>query len=101
MPKKKEKAMFIPTVSAYHDEKDENLIIEVGLPGVDKKDVKLEITDEGLCVTGERTDFIYQACYGFLHEITLEEAKAKFDNGLLTITVPFLKPAKPKEITIE
>jgi len=101
MPKKKEKVMVVPTLCAYHDEKDENLIIEVELPGVKKKDVKLEMTEEGFCVSGEREDFIYQACYQFLHEITLNEAKAKFDSGLLTVTVPFQKPVKPKEITIE
>ena len=101
MPKKKEKVMFVPTVCAYHDEKDENLIIEVELPGVRKKDVKLEMTDEGFCVTGERADFIYQVCYSFLHEITLDEAKAKFESGLLTITVPFQKPARAKEIPVE
>ncbi len=99
MPKKKEKTMVIPTVCAYHDEKDENLIIEVELPGVKKKDVKLDMTEEGFCATGERADSIYQACYRFLHEITLDEAK--FDSGLLAITVPFQKPAKPKEIPIE
>lgn len=101
MPKKKEKTMVIPAVSSYHDEKDENLIIEVELPGVKKKNVKLDMTEEGFCATGERADSIYQVCYRFLHEITLDEAKAKFDSGLLTITVPFQKPAKPKEIPIE
>jgi HSP20 family molecular chaperone IbpA len=101
MPKKKEKTVVIPTVCAYHDEKDENLIIEVELPGVKKKDVKLNMTDEGFCVTGERADFIYQVCYRFLHEITLDEAKAKFDSGLLSIAVPFQKPARPREVTIE
>ena len=39
--------MVPPTVCAYHDEKDENLIVEVELPGVKKKDLKLEMTDEG------------------------------------------------------
>lgn len=33
MPKKKEKVMVIPTICAYHDEKDENLIIQAPLPG--------------------------------------------------------------------
>ncbi len=88
-------------MSTYHDEKDENLIIEVELPGVKKKDVKLSMTDEGFCAIGERADFIYQVCYRFLHEITLDEAKAKFDSGLLLITLPFQKPTKPREITIE
>jgi len=101
MPKKKEKAILSPTICAYHDEKDENLTIEVELPGVKKKDVSLNMTDEGFCVSGERADFIYRVCYSFLHEITQAEAKAKFYSGLLTITVPFQKPAKPKEITIE
>jgi len=101
MPKKKEKVVVSPAVCAYHDEKDENLIIEVELPGVKKKDVKLNMTDEGFCVTGERTDSIYETCHAFLHEVTLDGARAKFDSGLLTITVPFQKPAQPKEVTIE
>lgn len=101
MAKKKEKMMVSATVCAYHDEKDENLIIEVELPGVKKKDVKLSMTDEGFCVSGERADFIYEVCYRFLHEISLDEGKAKFDSGLLSISVPFQKPAQPKEISIE
>jgi len=101
MAKKKEKAMASPTVCAYHDEKDENLIIEVELPGVRKKDLKLEMTNEGFCASGERDDFIYQACYNFLHEVSPDEAKAKFNSGLLTVTVPFQRPAQPKEISIE
>ena len=35
------------------------------------------------------------------HEITLDEGKAKFDSGLLTITVPFRKPVQSTEIPIE
>jgi HSP20 family molecular chaperone IbpA len=101
MPEKKEKNIVVPTVCAYHGEKDENLIIEVELPGTKKKDVKLSMTKEGFCVTGERADFIYQVCYRFLHDITLDEAKAKFDSGLLSVTVPFQKVARPREITIE
>jgi HSP20 family protein len=101
MPKKKDKVVVPPTVCVYHDEKDENLIIEVELPGVKRKDVKLNMTDEGFCVTGERADSIYETCELFLHEITLDKARAKFSSGLLTVTVPFQKPAKPREITIE
>jgi HSP20 family molecular chaperone IbpA len=101
MAKRKEKTLVIPTVCPYHDDKDENLIIEVELPGVKKKDVKLSMTDESFCVRGERADSMYHACYRFLHEVTLNEAKAKFDSGLLTITLPFKKLPKPREITIE
>ncbi len=101
MAKKKDKTLVPPTVCAYHDEKDENLIVEVELPGVKKKDLKLEMTEDGFCATGERDDFCYQACYNFLHEIDANKTKAKFDSGLLIITVPFEKPEKPREIAIE
>lgn len=101
MAKKKDKTLIAPTVCAYHDEKDENLIVEVELPGVKKKDLKLQMTEDGFCATGERDDFCYQACYNFLHEIDADKAKAKFDSGLLTITVPFEKPENPREIAIE
>jgi HSP20 family molecular chaperone IbpA len=33
--------------------------------------------------------------------MSLDEGKAKFDSGLLIITIPFQKPAQPKEISIE
>ncbi len=101
MAKKKDKTLVSPVVCGYHDEKDENLVVEVELPGVKKKDLKLQMTEGGFCASGERDDLCYEACYSFVHEIDADEAKAKFDSGLLTITVPFLKPEEPREITIE
>ena len=100
MATKKDKTLVSPVVCGYHDEKDENLVVEVELPGVKKKNLKLQMTEDGFCASGERDDFCYEACYNFMHEIDADKAKAKFDSGLLTITVPFLKPEEPREITI-
>ena len=101
MAKKKDKTLVSARVCGYHDEKDENLIVEVELPGVKKKDLKLHVTEDGYCASGERDDFCYEACYKFMHEIDADKAKAKFDSGLLAITVPCMKPEEPREITIE
>ena len=100
MSKLRDKALISPKVWPHHDESDKNIVVEVELPGVAKDDVKLEITDEGFCVTGERPEFIYHACYRFLHEVAFGSVVAKYDNGLLVITVPFQRPSHPVQVAI-
>jgi HSP20 family molecular chaperone IbpA len=101
MPKIGNKALISPRVWPHHDEDEKNLVIEVELPGVSKDDVKLEMTDEGFCVSGERPEFIYRACYKFLHDVEFGKAGAKYNNGLLVITVPFQKTRSPVQVEIE
>ena len=80
------------------------LIVRADLPGLSKDDVRVEITDEGLVLEGERRSEIeeeregmYRAerSYGsFRRVIPLPEgcdasgAQAHFDNGVLEITFP-------------
>ena len=97
---------------------DGKYLIRAELPGVNHKDVKLEITDEAVVVQGERTSeheerkgnvHLTERHYGhFYRAIPLpegakaEEARAKFENGLLEVTVPVPEQkAKRREIPIE
>ncbi len=104
-----------PAVNVYEDK--ENLFVEAQLPGIDMKDVKLWVTDHTLELRGERKIehqanqegyHIREARYGtFGRSFTLptyvdpENAKASYDGGVLTITVPKQEQAKPKVIPIE
>ena len=97
---------------------DGKYLIRAELPGVNPKDVKLEITDEAVVLQGERTSereekkgnvHLTERQYGhFYRAIPLpegakaEEAKAKFENGLLEVTVPVQEQKeKRREIPIE
>ena len=92
MPKKT-KVRVSPVVHAHHDL--ERYLIEVQLPGLNKKDVHFEISKKSFLVQAARTELEYYGCYVLGHEVNADKAKAKFRNGLLTVSVPLAKPFKP------
>ena len=81
-----------------------NLVISAELPGVSENEIKVEATEEGLIIQGERKRehtseeggvHHTERIYGRFHRLIplpenakLEEANANFHNGLLEITVP-------------
>lgn len=104
-----------PPVNIYEDK--ENLFVEAQVPGIDMKDVTLSVDDHTLELKGERkveheeTKEGYhfkEATYGtFARSFALpsyvspEKAKAQYDRGVLTITIPKREEAKPRAIPIE
>jgi HSP20 family protein len=85
-------------------EHDGNLVISAELPGLTDKDVKVEATEDGLVIQGERKQEYTgeetgvrrsERSYGrFLRLIPLpegaqvENAQANFHNGVLEVTIP-------------
>ncbi len=94
-----EEVEIFPSICADHD--DEKYHIEIELPGVKKEDINLEVNDESFCIKAPKADLVYSACYRLAHAIDTGKVEAKFDNGMLTVTVPFLHSLKGKKITIE
>ena len=108
---------FIPAINTR--EEDNAYIIEVDLPGVDKKDIDIDIQDNTLVISGERKlkeeqkdDEYYkiESVYGkFERRFTLPEdadvAKidAKSVDGVLEVKIPKKKVVveKPKKIKIK
>lgn len=80
-----------PDVGIYHDQMDKNVIAEVGLPGIRKKDIRLEAGDEGFCLKAERDDVMYDSCYRFDNRVDTKRIRARLDNGLLKLTAPIDK----------
>jgi len=100
---KKEARPAKPTLAPimYMDHDDKNYYIQVELPRVKKEDAELEVSDQSFCVRGEKTDIELLGCYILTHAVNAEKAKAKFDNGLLSIEIPIKKILKGKKIAIE
>jgi len=81
-----------------------NLVIHADLPGLAESDVKVEATDEGLAIHGERrrehaseeggwrhSERVYGRFYRLIplpESAKIEEAKANFRNGVLEVVVP-------------
>lgn len=94
------KTRACPDVDVRHNEEDNGLIITASLPGVFKKDIELSVGIQNFCITGEREDIMYEGCYQLVHDVNPDGSVAKFQNGLLTVTVPFKEPLKGKKIII-
>jgi len=104
-----------PVVDAY--EMDDTIIIEVELPGIDKKDIAINLKDRMLSIIGQR--FFNQEikeenyhrrerCYGTFHRsfilpafVKPENIKAEFKDGVLKVKIPKPEEEKPKQILIK
>jgi HSP20 family molecular chaperone IbpA len=96
-----EKRVVVPIINVNHNDDDTGLEIRVDLAGASKESVDLDVGDKGFCIKADGEDFRYENCYMLAHEVKGEEAKAKFNSGLLKITVPFQDAVHGHKVTIE
>ena len=102
-------------IDVYHT--DNEVVVKATLPGVKPEEVDITITGDTLNVKGEtkaeedikREDYIFKEHrYGaFSRSVTLpsgldtDKAKASFENGILTLTIPKSAKVKPKSIKVK
>jgi len=95
-------SLWTPAVEIF--EQDGNLVVYAELPGLNKEDVRVEVTDQGLVIQGERrreqeenrqgfyrSERSYGSFYRLIplsEEVNAEEARANFNNGILEVTLP-------------
>ncbi len=111
---------FSPRVDII--ENDKNMIVLAEMPGVKKEDVKVTVNEDNvLIIKGEkkRDEKIEEkgekCCYlrvernfgAFARSFVLpdnikdDSISAKFDNGILEITLEKTEPVKPKEVKVD
>jgi HSP20 family protein len=93
---------WVPTIEVTN--RDGNYVVRAELPGIKPDDVKIEVTDEAIVLQGERKDereedkggvHVSERRYGRFYRVIpvpegakVDQANAKFDNGVLEIAVP-------------
>jgi HSP20 family protein len=95
-------------------EKNGNLILKAELPGIDPKDISIDLRGDMLTVRGEKKEkkeknrYLLERRYGsFVRiirlpvEIKEDKIKASYKDGILNIEMPKAKEAKKKEIRIK
>jgi|GEM_PF-5466063 len=87
-------------VSICLNDDDSGLMISAALPGVDKKDITLNMRSDSFCLAGERDDYRYDCCYELPCDVDVKKSDAHYDNGLLKVAVPFKKDSIGKAISI-
>ncbi|MBI4548049.1 MAG: Hsp20/alpha crystallin family protein [Ignavibacteriae bacterium] len=106
---------WLPTVDIAEQEND--YVVKVDLPGVNKSDVKITVQNDVLTIRGEkkqekekkgenyhrveRSYGSFQRSFTLPSSVMSDKIEASYDNGVLTITLPKVEEAKPKEIEVK
>jgi HSP20 family protein len=106
-----------PAIDMYQTDND--IVVKVALPGIKADEVQIQVTGDVLTIKGEtkhereeeqkdKSWHIHEQHWGaFERSVMLpigvrsENAKADFDNGILTITLPKSEEVKPRTITVK
>lgn len=80
---------FVPDHATYTDDDQTKLFIEIAIPGVKKEDINFKINEDGFYLSAIRDDAEYVLSHSIYSPVKAEESKAKYENGLLKIEVPF------------
>ena len=104
-----------PAVDLY-EEKDD-IVVKVELPGMDKENIEVNLTDHTLTIKGEKKKeaetkekdyYRSERSYGaFLRtlelpkEVHADKVKANFKNGILEVRLPKTEEAKAKEVKVK
>ena len=110
-----EETEFAPAFDVSETEKE--LIVKAEVPGMDKKDININLSDGLLTITGEKKHekkeedenyHCFERRYGKFSrtmrlptEVETEKVDAVYKDGVLTITLPKTETVKPKKIEIK
>lgn len=117
LPKPKGNVDFMPAIAreplADIRDTEKDIIVSLEIPGVDKKDIQLNVTENGLEVKVEqkhekkeekegyiRMESGYRSYYRnlpFPAKVITEKAEAKYENGVLEVKIPKEHETKKKK----
>ena len=105
----------LPAVDMYQDA--DQVVVKAALPGLKPADVQITVTADMLTLRGEykpeaeqkeTTYHIREQRYGAFErsirlpsEVQTDKAKADFEDGILTISLPKAEAVRPKTISIK
>ena len=106
--------LWNPAVDLY--EKDDHFVIKAELPGVDKNDIKVDLKDRVLTLSGERaydnevkeenyyrkerSSGKFQRVFTLPADVDSDKITAEFKEGVLRVEVPKPEEKKAKQVTI-
>lgn len=106
-----------PSIDVEEDNK--RIHVKADIPGVDEKDISVNLENNILTIKGERKEesknesddkryVVSERCYGSFHRsirlpdgVKADKIKAEFNNGVLKINIPKEKVDEAKKIKID
>lgn len=105
---------YLPALDV--EERDEEFLVSVELPGVDKKDVSVTVVDNQLTIKGEKHgskeqkeakvyrketwEGSFQRTIALPDRVASDKIQAKMKDGVLQLLLPKREEAKPRQIDV-
>ena len=105
---------WYPAVDMFDD--GDTIVIKAELPGMDKKDISVDIEDRVLTLSGERSydkevkeenyyrrersHGTFKRAFNLPSDVDSDKIKADFKDGVLKVEIPKPEEQKPKQITV-
>jgi HSP20 family protein len=106
---------IVPAIDLYQTA--DEVVVKANLPGLKAKDVQISVANGILTLRGEfkqqdeheeanyhvleRRSGVFERSMALPTDVQTEKAKADFEDGVLTISLPKAEAVKPKTITIK
>lgn len=87
-------------------EREDHFAISVDLPGMRKEDIKIEVLDRTLTLSGERRRFeksygTFKRTFMLPNTVNAEKIEANYEDGVLLLYVPKTQVAQARAIEIQ
>lgn len=108
-------SLSAPSINVF--EKGKTVVVEAHLPGIKAEDVKIEVADDHVALSGERKEekeekdknyYRKEVSFGSFSrviplpvKVNSDKAEASAEDGVLTITLPKTEEKKRKEVKIK
>jgi HSP20 family protein len=110
-------ALWSPQIDVQR--RDDALVVKADLPGVRKEDLKIDIDDNALVISGQRQEQheeggkdqgyqLYERSYGSFYraiplpqDVNADDIQAEMRDGVLKVTVPLPQSARRRRIQIQ
>jgi HSP20 family protein len=90
-----------PYISSIMDEKNNELNITAEMPGIRREDIELNATENEVVIKADSEGRKYYKSVNTPCPVDPESAKAKYNNGVLEVTLKFKENHKPKGKTVK
>ena len=84
-----------------YEERDKDIVFTIDMPGVEKKDIEIEVEDHFIKVSSNSNGRDYHYTRRFKPKVDVESAVATFKNGVLDIVVKKIEEKKGKKVSIK
>ncbi|MDE1826046.1 MAG: Hsp20/alpha crystallin family protein [Thaumarchaeota archaeon] len=90
-----------PLADVIVDDKEKALKIVAEMPGVEKKDIKIEVVGHAILIDAEHEERKYHTKIPIKHKVDENSVKATYANGILEVKFQLKEEERPKGKTVE